>query len=335
MPTPELKRIDDHYIPDSQGEIRAFACIRNEVNRLPFLLDYHRELGIDRFFFIDNRSGDGTREFLLAQHDCHTFDCGGNFFAENVEPPIWTNALRNVFADGYWSVSLDADEMLVYPDCETVPLPRLCRYLDGSGADALHALVIDMYGRGPIVDTTYQRGQNFLDACPYFDPELGWTVAADGHFPPQLMFSRFRERAFWHGKHRRKRPPCITQVPLVKWRKSMAYLVAQHSLTHAHLSELQAAVLHFKFLPGFYESVVSSLEDNKSVVEKGLEERRSYVDALARDRALTLFHKGSVRYKDSRQLVSLGWMKTSPAYATFAKQSTRGHAAHSRRRAVA
>src|SRR5687768_1307262 len=126
MSNSHLDKIDDHWIPDTPGEIRAFACVRNEVDRLPFMLEYHRRLGVDRFFFIDNRSDDGTREFLLTQHDCHTFDCGGNFFAENVEPPVWTNALRNVFGDGYWTVSLDADEMLVYPECETVLLPRFC-----------------------------------------------------------------------------------------------------------------------------------------------------------------------------------------------------------------
>jgi hypothetical protein len=174
-----------------------------------------------------------------------------------------------------------------------------------------------------------------LEACPYFDPELGTTLDTNGKHPPTLMFSRFRERAFWHGKHRRKRPPCITQVPLVKWRKGTAYLVAQHLITPVRLSELQAAVLHFKFLPGFYEAIVKSLEENKTVVEKGLEERRSYVDALARDPSLDLFHEGSAHYEDSRQLVSLGWMKSSPAYAAFAKQLTRRRTAQSRRRMVA
>jgi len=335
MATSQLRKVDENAVPEEPGEIRCFACVRNEATRLPFMLDYHRELGVDRFFFIDNGSDDGTTEFLRGQPDCHTFSCDGNFFAENVEPPRWTNALRNVFGTGYWCLSLDADEMFVYPECEKVSLRVLCDYLDESGSDALQALVVDMYGRGAIVDAAYRKGQSFLDACRYFDPELGTTLATDGKCPPVLMFSRFRERAFWHGKHRKKRPPCITQVPLVKWRKGTAYLVAQHLISPLRLSELQAGVLHFKFLPGFYDSIVKSLEDNKAVAEKGLEERRSYVDALARDPALNLFHKGSVRYKDSRQLVSLGWMKTSPAYATFAKQSTRRRAAHSRRRAAA
>lgn len=319
--TIQLIKLDRNYVPTAKGEIRAFACIKNESMRLPFLLDYHRQLGVDRFFFIDNGSTDGTVEFLMGQRDCHCFHSDGNFFADNVEPPRWTNALRNVFGDGHWSLSLDADEMFVYPHCETVSLRRFCQYLDESGADALTSLVIDMYGEGAIVKTRYKRGQSFLGTCPYFDPELGWTVFAEGSYPPELMFSGFRERAFWHGKHKAKRPPCITQVPLVKWRKGVGYLVAQHSLNYARLSDLQGAVLHFKFLPGFYESIVSSINDNKGVKEKGLEERSSYVDALAKDPNLSLKYERSARYCDSMQLVDLGWMKTSPAFEQFAAAS--------------
>lgn len=312
-----LLKLDENAIPELPDEIRAFACIRDEWLRLPFVLDYHRRLGVGRFFFIDNGSTDGTIDFLRGEVDCHVFAWGGNFFAENVDPPVWTNALRNAFGAGHWCLSLDADEMFVYPDCETVPLPVLCDYLDRMGSDAVEALVIDMYGRDAIVDANYRRHDSFLSACPHFDPELGWTVAADGQFPPELMFSRFRERAFWHGSHRKKRPPCITQVPLVKWRKGTGYLVAQHSLNTAVLSELRAAVLHFKFLQGFYEATVQSLEQNAQVAEKGLEERRSYVDALSRDPRMTLYHPGSATYRNSAQLVQLGWMRRPDSYARY------------------
>lgn len=294
--------------------------------RLPYLLEYHRELGVDRFFFIDNGSIDGTIDFLKGERDCHVFHSGGNFFAENVEPPRWSNALRNVFADGYWCLTLDADEMFAYPHQEEISLRQLCQYLDDSSADAMVALVIDMYGDGPIVEAQYSRGQSFLEACPFFDAELGWTLPAEGMYPPVVMFSRFRERAFWHGKHRVRKPPCITQVPLIKWRKGLSYLVAQHFVSHARLSDMQAAVLHFKFLPGFYEGILASLEENKGVKEKGLEERTSYIDALAKAPKLALRNEKSVRYRDSMQLVSLGWMKTSPEFERFVTSMTKGSA---------
>jgi hypothetical protein len=316
-PNARLRKLDTNPITASTSEVRAFACIRDENLRLPFLLDYHRRLGVGRFFFIDNGSTDGSLEYLLEQEDCHVFGSSGKFFAENVDPPVWSNALRSVFGDGHWCLSLDADEMFVYPHCEDISLPTFCQYLDDSGANAVVALVVDMYGDGPIVDVSYKRGENFLGACPYFDRALGYEVAEDSGYPPVLTFSRFRERAFWSGEHRRQRPPCITQVPLVKWSKGTAYLVAQHSLNFAKLSELQAGVLHFKFLPGFYKSIGASLAENDKIREKGLEERKTYIDTLTSNPNLTLLYGGSERYRDSGQLVQLGWMKTAADYEDF------------------
>jgi len=284
-------------------------------------------LGISRFFFIDNGSTDGSLEYLLEQDDCHVFGCSGKFFAENVEPPVWSNALRGVHGEGHWCLSLDADEMFVYPRCEDVPLGKFCQYLDNLDVSAVVALVIDMYGEEAILRATYERGKSFLSACPYFDRALGYEVPLDSGYPSVLTRSKFRERAFWSGQHKRRHPPCITQVPLVKWQKGMAYLVAQHALNFARLSDLQTAVLHFKFLPGFYKSIATSLKENDKVKEQGLDERRAYVDALRRDPDLALLGSDSVRYRDASQLVDLGWMKTSAPYEDYVRaQLQRGAA---------
>lgn len=313
----DFTRVDRNEIPVNVKEVRAFACIRNETLRLPFLLDYHRSIGVNRFFFIDNISDDGTPEYLATQPDCHVFSCAGRFFVENVEPPRWTNALRNTFGDGHWCLSLDADEMFVYPHSEVVPVSAFCDYIETGGATALVSLVLDMYGDNPILDAAYRPGQSFIEACPHFDPELGWAVDANGLCPPTLMFSKFRERSFWHGHIRKQRPPCITQVPLVKWRRGMGYLVAQHSITEGILSGMQGTILHFKFLSGFIDGVVQSITENKGVAEKGLQERMAYVETLSRNPDLNLRNENSVTYRDTSQLVELGWLKTEPAYEQY------------------
>ena len=58
----------------------------------------------------------------------------------------------------HWCLSIDADECLVYPDCETVSLPRLCEYLDRVQADGMFSIMLDMYSDRPIADTHYERG---------------------------------------------------------------------------------------------------------------------------------------------------------------------------------
>ena len=62
-----MERLDNLAIPDRAEEIRCFFVGRNEAPRLPEFLEYHRRLGVDRFFFVDNGSIDESVEIALAE----------------------------------------------------------------------------------------------------------------------------------------------------------------------------------------------------------------------------------------------------------------------------
>ena len=53
-PNARMRKLDANIIPATSSEVRAFACIKDENLRLPYLLEYHRRLGVGRFFFIDS-----------------------------------------------------------------------------------------------------------------------------------------------------------------------------------------------------------------------------------------------------------------------------------------
>lgn len=313
----EIIKLDERPVPGRPGEIRCFACLRNEALRLPFFLEHHRKLGVDRFFIIDNYSNDGSREFLLSQPDCHTFHCEGNYFAENVTPPAWTNRHLNLFGDGHWCLTVDPDELLVYPHYEHVSLREFCAFLDRTGADALFVRMLDMYAKGAITRNRYKAGQSFLQGSPYFDSDPGWIKPLQGHHPPIQIFGGVRERVFWRGRYKRGLPPCLSKVPLAKWRKGKRYVASMHLISHANLSEVTGALLHFKFLTGFLKTMTEQVTEHAEVREKGLEEHGSYVEALRKDPNLTLWNEASVRYRGSQQLVQLGLIKTTAQYESF------------------
>lgn len=312
----QLMKLDNRRPDLSQDEILCFTGIRNEIERLPYFLEYHRNLGVDRFFFIDNCSDDGTTDYLLDQNDCHCFQAEGSHFEQNIWPPNWSNALLNVFGDGHWCVVVDSDELLVYPECEAVSLTQFCRFLQVSDANAMAAYMIDMYGDGPIADGVYQKGDCFMNAAPFFDPKPGWLRPFNG-YPPQQMFGGVRERVFWYGRFKKALPPCISKVPLVDWRRGMRYLVAQHTINFANLTPVTGALLHFKFLTGFQSKTVSRIEENRELKEKTLEEMESYIEALKRDPNLSLWNEESIRYENSNQLIELGWISGSAQYDDF------------------
>ena len=127
---------------------------------MPWILQYYRSLGVKRFFFIDNKSTDGTIEYLLRQNDCHIFSTDGPMSQAN-SGAAWQQVILDHYGENHWWLVLDADEMFTYPYAETIRLPDFCRYLESVGARGVSAFMLDMYSKGPVADAVYQSGPPF------------------------------------------------------------------------------------------------------------------------------------------------------------------------------
>lgn len=317
MAISDLIKIDDKKLEIEPTDILCFVTVNNEIKRIEYFYEHYRKLGVDKFFFVDNGSVDGTEKFIIEQEDSYCFHTSGAYFVECIAPPAWTNTLANAFGHGHWCVTVDADELFVYPQFETLRLQDLCRFLSENGDEAMYCTMVDMYPEGPVSNVKYHRGQSFVDACPYFDPEPGWIWARDGECPPDQMFGGVRERIFWKGEKRQDTPPCINKIPLVHWQKGMKYLHSMHFHSGAKLASITGSILHFKFLEGFVETSRSHLASNVGVKEKSLEERKAYLEEVDRSSQLVFKNEKSVYFRNSQQLVELGWMRTTEQFQTF------------------
>ncbi|MEX0346884.1 MAG: glycosyltransferase family 2 protein [Rhizobiaceae bacterium] len=318
MKISELVKADDKEIAVEPDDILCFVAVRNEMLRIDHFVDYYRKFGVNKFFFADNDSSDGTKEYLDAQDDCYRYNTEGAYFVENISPPAWTNTLANVFGDGHWCLTVDADELLVFPHSEHVDLRQFCAYLESCGDEALYCAMIDMYPDGPVTAANYAPGSPFIESCRYFDPEPGWIWPRDGECPQDQMFGGVRERVFWKGEKRNETPPCLNKIPLIKWRKGMKYLVSMHFHSGARLSAVTGNLLHFKFLEGFVETSKAQVKANTGVVEKSLQERAAYLDEIDQNPHIVFRNEQSVFYEGTDQLVRLGWMRTSDKYEEHA-----------------
>jgi hypothetical protein len=299
---PSMKRLDDRPVPDIPGEIRAFLTVRDEALRLPDNLRHHRERRVGRFFIVDNGSTDGTVEFLLQQPDVHLFSTQASFAASGFGM-AWLNPLLDQYGDGHWTLTVDADELLVYPGFETVALPRVCRHLDALGAQAVFCLLLDMYADAPLGGIGYASGQSLLQTCPWFDRAPYRAVPA-GLFPNVQMYGGMRERVF--GFSGAPHPPTISKVPLVRWTTGMRFLLCTHALSPVRLAQMTGALLHFKFLDDFHARVDKEVLRGEHI--GGAAEYRVYAEILRRGGALNLRNQQSVSFRDSRQLVEFGLM---------------------------
>jgi hypothetical protein len=297
-----LTRLDRNTIELSPHAIVCCACVRDEALRLPHFLDYYRSLGIDRFVFIDNASRDGTTDLLLAQSDAHVFSASGSYAASNCGVN-WINCALAQIAPDNWVLTVDADELLVYPRCETVPLGGLTAYLDGCGASGLGAFLLDMYAERPIRDTIYAAGTPFLDSCPYFDFDSYHQVGVD-HIPVR---GGPRHRLFWEGRQRPKPSPVLKKFPLVRWTRQARYEASTHRISGLRLPKLTGALLHFKFFSDFVEN--SAREVARKEHWDDAAQYGCYHDVLQDMPDLTAYGEHSKRYRNSLQLVDLGLMQ--------------------------
>lgn len=143
------------------------AIAHDEMYFLPAFLAHYRRLGADRFVILDDRSTDGTAEYLAGEPDVMVVESPLRYFEEVAYAPeeragiletravrLWRDQMMNGFCEGQWTVMADPDELLVLPGGLT--LPAFAARLEAEGAAAVWGAMIDMYPRA-IGDITGPR----------------------------------------------------------------------------------------------------------------------------------------------------------------------------------
>ena len=291
------------------GDVLCFLCIRNEAQRLPHFLCHHRALGVRHFLVVDNASTDGSDRLLDDQPDVSLWRTAASYKASRFGMD-WLTWLQMRHGHGHWCLTLDADELLVYPHWQTRPLPALTNWLEGQGRDTFGALTLDMYPEGPV-----SRGQ----VAPGDDPirHLGWFDTGNYQVQVQPRMRNLwiqggaRARAFFATDPRRA--PTLNKIPLVRWNRRFAYVNSTHSLLPPRLNEVYATdggeltsgvLLHTKFLPGITDRSAEEKQRGEHFGEAS--QYAAYYDRLTADPALHC--DASTRYTGWRQLEALGLM---------------------------
>ena len=259
----------------------ATMIVRNEMYFLPALLSHYRALGVERFVVLDDKSDDGTREFLADQDDCVILASDRRFGEPVVvDHPLarggktrvldmWTNILRHRFARDRWSLHIDADEFIRLP--EEMRFQDLIARLETSDASFVWAVMIDLYPP-KMEDLKVSRGKT------QFDPDAGWHYDACPHLrirrgrAPKTVYPGSRARlmanygvrslkgfkairslfALPHYNLLRKAP--LMKIP------AEGYMRNIHTPSMKFASDLLLPIEHFKFTSQLYERTKAAIE---------------------------------------------------------------------------
>ena len=281
--------------------ILAFATIRNEEARLPHWLDWHRRLGVDHFLIVDNGSEDGGPALLSDADDVSVWRTGESYRGARFGMD-WINHLLATYGHGRWCLTLDADELFLYPHHDSRNLRELTAWMEGQERESYGALMLELYPKGPL-GAQRATGSDPLAELPWFDPH-GYRTRVQPRMGNLWIQGGPRSRVFFADDP--DSAPTLNKLPLVRWHWRYAYLNSTHSLLPPRLNDRHedghGLILHTKFLPG----VTARAEEEKARGEHfGLPDRfAGYYDALAA--GPDLWHEGSVRFEDWRQAEDLG-----------------------------
>lgn len=305
----DLKCIQNNTKKINKKDIICFVTLRNEAFRIQFFLKYYRQLGVKHFCFVDNNSTDNFLELVRGEKDCSVWYTKASYKKSNFGMH-WLNYLLRKYGTGHWCLTVDPDELLVFPNIENRNLIELTEFLDSEKRESLFCLMLDMYSKGKIAEAHCLPEQNPLEVTPFFDangyvqkvnPEH-WDVFTQGGPRRRVIFKDNPEKS-----------PAMNKTPLIKWQWHYNYISSMHCalpkrLNRAHDKHhvtVTGCLLHFKFLSVLEQKAKEEIE-RKEHYDNSIEYKKynKFID----DESDDLYYSGSKEFRNSQQLVELGLM---------------------------
>jgi len=286
-----------------------FCTLRNERIRLPYFMEYYRNLGVNHFVFVENNSDDGSREYLSDQADVSLWTTTQSYKRSKFGVD-WLNALQSRFATGHWTLVVDVDEFFIYPFCDSRPLRALTDWLDASSIKSFGAMLLDLYPKESIDHAAYREGQNPLEVADYFDSG-NYMISRNPKYGNLWIQGGPRARMFFGNEP--ERAPALNKIPLVKWARGNVYVSSTHSLLPRGLNlvydewggeKASGCLLHAKFLDTFKAKSEEELKRKEHFANS--HEYKAYIKGM--NEMPSLWCRWSERYINWRQLEILGLM---------------------------
>ena len=315
----KLKKVNFVEVPDNKSEIRLLAIMRNESLRLPYFFEYYKNIGVDRFFIIDNNSTDDSALIASQEDNVHIYstkDSFKNFW-------FWMEYLLKEFGSDQWCLVVDIDELFSYPYSEKLNLGELIHFLEEEKSTSVLSLLLDMYSDKSIRSTHYSKGENPLLKIPFFDKSY---EIRNFRFIDKNSYSFFYSKSFTGGMRKRvfgniSTPHVLSKISLFKNNQNNYLTDGMHAINNSKISTVQGAVFHTKFLFDFIDEVHEEIKRKQHFGNAFY--YKHYEKKIGKQEDLNLHCESSVRYLNTKQLLDLGIMFTNSAFDRYAESKSR------------
>lgn len=287
--------------PEKPGDgVILLLVVKNDLERVKLLIDYYRKNGVERFAVLDDKSDDGTREFLMGEPDVDVYASDVNYSTKGRQ--AWLARLVDIYGFDKWYLIVDADELLSYVGMDKLNIKALAKKMDVEGRTALRMMLLEMYPDGDILTMPPVDVENIMSVYNYFDSKEYRLKYMD---VMSCVVGGVRCRYFYDNNF--KEAPYLTKYPLVKIRPGMIPCHSHMNFPFEYNKDLplSGCLLHYKFLPQDIDKYKKRVQSGNFA--SGSKEYVKYFELMQKNGALNLYEAGtSVEYESPESLKILG-----------------------------
>jgi hypothetical protein len=327
-------------------KITIFVPAKNEMGLIPAFLAYYRSIGFEQFIWFDDKSDDGTFEYLTSQSDCivvhasMTFGEKLNYTGRSLENPdtirfgTFTKiALPHHFLPGKFVAYFDVDEFLLLPPGIS-HIQEVYDQIDALDSTGAYASVVEFF---PTSTAAFDNPlpatfEGLMEAYGWFEPEALFDPTAPLSKKGKPVFTApsksmrlfevynvsvppvrktLREKIYLSSKEKREQQfnrSARHKTPLLRHTPESA-LFSSHDATVPPKGDILLTIAHFVFTSAFAQKIENA---RNWKAHAGGGAKYTHYQALldkmdgVKDGFLS---ERSMQYHDSRQLIDCGLMK--------------------------
>lgn len=233
-------------------DVVLIALVRNGSYYLDAFFEYYRSLGIRHFVFFDNGSTDDTIERIKAEDDT---------IIDQSDLPLaeFEGLIRGypakTYGAGRWCLYVDMDEVFDFEGREEIGIAGLVDYLEGQGATAFVAQMLEMFPNAPLSAVEDIPFAEALAQFRYYDTgsvkRFGyhsheiefWQLLTDNTLIDdrvQFCFGGVRGKVFGENC-------CLTKHPLIFNGPGVEPGVHPHLSVGVRVADVTGVIKHYKF----------------------------------------------------------------------------------------
>jgi len=324
-----LKIVHGSLSPDI---LTLFMFVRDEMFFMPAFLDYHRKLGIKQFLVFDDRSQDGTYEYLKKQQGVAIMHSSWRY-GDRVKDEhgrtrrvglVLKEIIPQIFLHDQFHIYLDADEFLFLPP-QVERVGDVLEILETEKRKGVAASVVEFFPNSIREWDRHGRPATFEELSshyPFFEPfpliecdQYGKTKDI-GRSKTEELFRKYISKdnisylniREWLLRKRLRLKSCQKKVPIC-YTGDGVFRDGSHEITAPVSSEILLTIGHFVFTANF-EAKVEAAVRHKSHVKRGAKYNayKLLIDQL-REGDGCFLSDYSTRLEDVSQLVEAGLMR--------------------------